>query len=404
MSTIDPGVIGDPSHGSSEMRALLGTFDWSTTALGPATEWPQSLRTAVTIMLGSAFPAAVRWGSELTQIYNDAYIKIMGPKHPAGFGRPMAEVWPEAYEELRPALARVFQGETVYFEDTKFTLNRNGIDDEGHFTVSYAPLYDDANQIAGVFTIAVETTHRVIAERRMQRAQELAEEANRAKAEFLATMSHELRTPLNAIGGYADLIELGVHGPLTDAQRSALMRIQTSQRHLLGIINQVLSYSRLEAGAMDYRLEDFDIAESLAVCEALTAPQLREKGLRLVVNVPPREIIVHADREKFEQIILNLLTNSIKFTKQGGIEVNAFANGDTVHIAVKDTGPGIPADRLESIFEPFVQLDSGLRRTSEGVGLGLAISRDLARAMKGDLTVRSAPGEGTTFCVTVPQA
>ena len=404
MSTIEPIRIDDLFRGGGEMRELCRSFDWSSTPLGPVTSWPQSLRTAVSVALGCAFPSAVRWGPDLIQIYNDPYTLIVGPKHPTGLGRPMREIWPEATEMLTPSLARVLQGETVFFEDTVMPLNRNGIEDEGFFTVSYSPLYNDDGAIAGILTVAVDTTQRVIAERRMQRAQATAEAANRAKAEFLATMSHELRTPLNAIGGYTELIELGVHGPLTDAQRSALMRIQTSQRHLLGVINQVLSYSRLEAGAMDYRNENFDIAESLAVCEALTAPQMREKGLQLVINVPPREVIVNADREKFEQIVLNLFTNAIKFTSEGGIEVSAASNGDVVHIAVKDTGTGIPRDRLENIFEPFVQLDSGLTRTSQGVGLGLAISRDLARGMGGDLTVRSEPGKGATFCIMVPQA
>ena len=404
MSTIVPGATIDPFRGPGEVRELCRNFDWGKTELGPVDRWPGSLRTAVSIALGSAFPAAVRWGPQLIQVYNDAYIAILGDKHPSAFARPMQEVWPEAWTMLQPDIARVLQGETVCYADTAFPVHRNGVQEEAFFTLSYGPLFDEGNAVAGIFAIAMETTQRVVAERRMQRAQEHAEQANRAKNEFLATMGHELRTPLNAIGGYAELIELGVHGPLTDGQRSALTRIQTSQRHLLGLINQVLSYSRLEAGAMDYRIEKFDIAESLAVCEALTAPQLQEKGLRLAIDVAPRRYIACADRDKFEPILVNLFTNAIKFTDAGAIEVKAGGNGDVVNIAVKDTGRGIAADQLENIFEPFVQLDTGLTRSTEGVGLGLAISRNLARGMKGDLRVSSEPGKGTTFCLTVPQA
>jgi signal transduction histidine kinase len=235
-------------------------------------------------------------------------------------------------------------------------------------------------------------------------AREVAEAANRAKSDFLAIMSHELRTPLNAIGGYTELIELGIRGPITKEQRDDLERIQKSQRHLLGLINRVLNYARVEAGNVAYALSDVPVEEALSICEALVAPQARARSLQLEVGHCPPGLLVSADREKLHQILLNLLSNAIKFTVPGGrITMECEWLGDRAAIRVSDTGRGIPADKLASIFEPFVQLDARLTREQEGVGLGLAISRDLARGMGGDLTAESTLGAGSTFTLTLRQ-
>jgi len=235
-------------------------------------------------------------------------------------------------------------------------------------------------------------------------ARAVAESANRAKSEFLAVMSHELRTPLNAIGGYAELIELGIRGPVTPEQQRDLERIQRSQHHLLGLINGVLNYARLESGNVRYDVTDVQVDELLATCEALVAPQARAKRLKLVVPPCPEWLTIRADREKVQQILLNLLTNSIKFTDDGGrIEMTCEQDDGMVAIRVADTGHGIAPDKLEAIFDPFVQLDARLTRTHEGVGLGLAISRDLARGMGGDLVVDSALGQGSTFTLRLPR-
>jgi signal transduction histidine kinase len=236
-----------------------------------------------------------------------------------------------------------------------------------------------------------------------------AEEANRAKGQFLAHMSHELRTPLNAIGGYAQLLQIGVHGPVNAAQDEALERIQRSQRHLLGLINDVLNFAKLEAGQVGYHITEVRIADCVCGLEPLVAPQLAAKSLSYeCVPVPP-DLAARADADKLQQIMLNLLSNAIKFTPSGGhVRVSALALDDAVTILVADTGIGIPTDRFDAIFEPFVQLGrsttGGTAIGQDGTGLGLAISRDLARAMGGDLTVSSAPGEGSVFELRIPRA
>ncbi|MFL5385395.1 MAG: ATP-binding protein [Longimicrobiaceae bacterium] len=230
-----------------------------------------------------------------------------------------------------------------------------------------------------------------------------AEEANRAKSAFLAVMSHELRTPLNAIGGYVQLLEMGIHGPVTEAQREALGRVERSQKHLLRLINDVLNLARIESGRVEFMIEAVDLAALMEEVTPMVEPQLRAKELALGVGVPPGTV-ARADREKVQQILINLLSNALKFTPAGGrVRVDAEAAGEgVVRLAVADTGIGIPAEKQASVFDPFVQVDMSRTRRSEGSGLGLAISRDLARGMGGDLAVESTPGEGSTFTLTLP--
>ncbi|HEX7979211.1 MAG TPA: ATP-binding protein [Gemmatimonadaceae bacterium] len=234
-------------------------------------------------------------------------------------------------------------------------------------------------------------------------ARRAAEAASRAKSEFLAVMSHELRTPLNAIGGYAELMEMGLRGDVTPDQRADLERIQRAQRHLLGLINGVLNYARVDAGVVNYDIADVVVDEVLSACEVLIAPQTRAKGLGLFHEPSDAALTARADQEKVQQIVLNLLSNAVKFTNPGGrITFDCARRDSVVVIHVSDTGRGIAPDNLERVFQPFVQVDSTLTRTQEGTGLGLAISRDLARGMGGDLTVESTVGVGSTFTLTLP--
>jgi PAS domain S-box-containing protein len=239
------------------------------------------------------------------------------------------------------------------------------------------------------------------------RQRDAAEEANRAKSSFLAVMSHELRTPLNAIAGYVQLLEMGIHGPVTAAQLEALGRVERSQKHLLRLINEVLNLARIEAGHVEYMLENVRVPELLEAVWPLVEPQLAERGLSYAAEAGSR-LVMRADREKVQQILINLLSNAIKFTPAGGrITVEAHARDDApgvVFLRVADTGIGIPQDKQGSVFEPFVQVDMSRTRRSQGTGLGLSISRDLARGMGGDLRVRSEEGRGSTFTLSLPAA
>jgi PAS domain S-box-containing protein len=239
----------------------------------------------------------------------------------------------------------------------------------------------------------------------LMRQRQIADDANQAKSKFLAVMSHELRTPLNAIAGYVQLIEMGVHGPVTADQLVALDRVRRSQLHLLRLINDVLNLARIEAGRVEYNIRSISLADVVTTVMPMVEPQLAAKG------VTSRALLdgagnVRADREKLEQIVLNLLTNAAKFTQRGGTVTVRVRNNcgipDRTCLEVEDTGIGIPIEMQAGIFEPFVQVDTDNRK--EGSGLGLAISRDLARGMGADLIVKSVPNQGSIFTVILPAA
>ena len=249
---------------------------------------------------------------------------------------------------------------------------------------------------------AADEAERQLAEERVARAE--AEAANKAKTEFLAVMSHELRTPLNAIAGYTDLLDAGVRGPVTDAQREDLERIRRAERHLLGLINDIMNFARLEAGQVTFDIRRVAVRDVLENLEVLTQAQVKAKGVAYEIASCETDIAILADRDKVQQVLLNLASNAVKFTETGGrITVGCEQAGDTVRITVSDTGRGIPADKLGAIFDPFVQVNKQFTRDQEGVGLGLSISRDLARGMNGDLTVESTIGKGSCFTLTMPR-
>ncbi len=246
------------------------------------------------------------------------------------------------------------------------------------------------------------------AEGSQQRADESrtrADEANRAKSQFLAAMSHELRTPLNAIGGYADLLLLGLSGPVNHQQQEQLSRIKRSQEHLLGIINDILNFSRIEAGQLTYEIGSVVLDQVVESVMLMITPQAEKKGVRFEDAGCRPEIVARADRAKVDQIVLNLVSNAVKFTDSGGaVSLSCEELGsDRVTLVVRDTGSGIPAEKQEAVFEPFVQVGRTLTSMREGAGLGLAISRDLARAMGGDVVLESEVGVGSTFGLILPR-
>jgi PAS domain S-box-containing protein len=231
-----------------------------------------------------------------------------------------------------------------------------------------------------------------------------ARRANEVKSQFLASMSHELRTPLNAMGGYVDLLDLGVFGDLTDAQKEAVSRIDSNQRHLTTLINDILSFARLEAGRIELTVEEVPTADVLRSVEPLVSPLASARGVAYRLEPPEPGLTVRADDERLRQVLLNLVGNAIKFTPHGGsVTVSCDSSDDRVLIHVRDDGIGIEPDEHARIFDPFRQADRRLNQPREGVGLGLSISRDLAQMMGGDISVQSVPGEGSTFTISLPR-
>ena len=232
-----------------------------------------------------------------------------------------------------------------------------------------------------------------------------AETANRAKTAFLRAMSHELRTPLNAIGGYIDLLDMGLRGPVTESQHADLGRVRTNQLHLAALITEILNFARVGSGSVTYSVSDVNGCKALTHAVELIEPLIAQRALVFDGVSGDSSVVARADPEKVTQILVNLLSNAIKFTPADGhIGAEVAAVNDAVTLSIIDTGSGIAADKLETIFEPLVQLTEGLADREGGIGLGLSISRDLARAMKGDLTVQSTEGKGTRFTLCLPRA
>jgi signal transduction histidine kinase len=229
-------------------------------------------------------------------------------------------------------------------------------------------------------------------------------QANDAKGRFLANMSHELRTPLNAIAGHVQLIDMGLHGPVSQEQHNALDRIARAQRHLLVLINDILNFTKLEAGRVSYRLTPVDVGQAMKDVTAMVEPQMTAAGLSFSSSLGSEKYVVMADAEKLRQVLINLFSNATKFTPIGGRVSFGVApheaDANLIELRVSDTGIGIPDDKLETIFDPFVQLAVAGAPSNQGVGLGLAISRDLAQGMGGELTVWSREGLGSTFTLT----
>ena len=236
-----------------------------------------------------------------------------------------------------------------------------------------------------------------------QVARKEAEAANRIKSELFARLSHEFRTPLHAVSGYLEILQQNIHGGLNAEQRRDVGRIHQAQEHLLTLVNMILDFAKLEGGPIELSMAEIPVEETLRGAEALVAPQFAKKGVSYTHRSGDASLTVFADREKVQQIVVNLLANAVKFTPAGGsVELDWRVEDEQLLVRVRDTGSGIPEEKIEEIFEPFVQLRASGSIPSGGTGLGLPISRDLARAMGGDVSVTSTLGVGSDFMLTLP--
>ena len=310
---------------------------------------------------------------------------------------------PEDRQAGKPARELQIAIRTGVYEEEGWRLRKDG--SRFWASVVITALRHPDGTLAGFAKVTRDLTERRAAqERALDAARRVAEAetANRIKGEFLAAMSHELRTPLNAIAGYAELMLMGVNGPLTPDQRNHLERIVRSQRHLLAIINDLLNFSRIEAGRVSFDMASVALHDVTDSVVPMIIPQAEAKRLSLSVLCGCTDCAL-ADRSKVEQILVNLLSNAVKFTDPGGsIDVMCGSNAYRTWLTVTDNGVGIPEGAIDQIFAPFVQVGRGLASPKEGAGLGLSISRELARKMGGDLSVQSRQGVGSTFTLTLP--
>jgi len=356
-------------------------------------------------------PEKVRWAGELGRKYPP------DPNAPTGVFNVLRTGKPELYPEISDEMIEAGAVDEEHLRITR---------ELGLKSAMVVPLIAGSRTLGALTLVTAESARRYteadltlamhLAKRaaiavdnaRLHRAEadarKAAEAANLAKTQFLAVMSHELRTPLNAIAGYAELMRMGIRGPITPEQQDDLDRIKRSQRNLLSLINDVLNYAKLEAGHVEFDTKSVPLHDFLTDIESLVTPQLQGKGVRYEYSECDSELTVLADAEKMRQIVLNLLSNAIKFTPRGGlVSIDCETSGSMVNICVRDTGVGIPDDKIGAIFEPFIQLDRKLTSAHEGTGLGLAISRDLARGMGGELKVESKVGEGSKFTLDLPR-
>jgi hypothetical protein len=311
--------------GESEMAGRMRDFDWSTNELGPPQNWPENLRITVRICLTSRFPIVVWWGPNYTTFYNDAYISYLGrTKHPQWLGRSGNQCWHEIWPVIGPMLEGVFAtGQATWSQDLLLILDRNLSQEEGYFTFSYGPILDNQNNVNGIFCACFETTEQVVSTRRLE------------------TLRHEFRTPLTLM-----------LGPLEDELRenpAARDRLEIAHRNslrLLKLVNTLLDFSRIEAGRIEASYEPTDLAAHTAELASVFRSAVEKAGLRLVVDCLPLPEPVYVDREMWEKIVLNLLSNAFKFTFEGEIKVTLRRRGDRVELSVSDTGVGVPEAEL----------------------------------------------------------
>jgi PAS domain S-box-containing protein len=551
--------------GGGELGALIRAKDWAATPLGPIDDWPQSLRSAVSILLPSRAQIVLFWGPEFVAVYNDAYRPVFGSKHPTALGKPAREAWSELWDMLEPLLAGVVKtGDAFWAKDLMFILERHAYVEETYFDVSYDPVRDETGRVGGVFCIVSETTGRVIGERRLaalrdlgrvgngatsasdifrntaavlesygkdvpfaalygwdaaarvgrleavtgiaagddgaplqidptnrldswplgseaeivlaeppadvqlpggpwpeavkqaailklatranetygylvcglsarrkfdddyrdfvrlvganisgalaaqralederRRSEQLAE-LDRAKTAFFSNVSHEFRTPLTLMLGPLDDL-LAKSDSLPQDDRALLAVTQRNGMRLLRLVNTLLDFARIEAGRTQASYQPTDLCALTIDLASNFRSACERAGLRFVVDCAPLPEPIYVDREMWEKIVLNLLSNALKFTFEGEIAVRIRDAGAGVEMAVSDTGIGIPPDELPRMFERFHRVENARGRSHEGSGIGLALVSELVKLHGGSISVHSALGTGTIFSIRIPK-
>lgn len=326
-------------------------------------------------------------------------------------GRRLDEIDPTLTAASRAALERAVSGTMVVLSQRLHGYLIEIPAPSGHEgfrrmqqSVRILPVADANGQPVGALALIRDVTERVAQEAELRSAMEAAQEANRAKSDFLAAMSHDLRTPIGAMLAYADLLAQDMFGPVTEVQRDKLLRIKQVGAHLLSIVDEILTFARIEAGREPVHREPFDASQLVRDAVLSVEPLAASKQLELVCRYPERPVPIETDVMKVRQILVNLLGNAVKFTERGRITVEVDGSDPaSVAFVVADTGPGITEDDQRRIFDSFVQGAQSAGRAQRGSGLGLSVSRSLARLLGGDVSLRSTPGEGAEFTVRLPR-
>jgi DNA-binding NtrC family response regulator/signal transduction histidine kinase len=554
--------------GGGDMGARMRAFDWSATVLGPLEQWPQSLRAAVRVMLGSGYPMLVCWGPTYPMLYNDPYRPLIGKKHPAALGRAIREVIPEVWDFLGPRFDSVMATgqEASQLAGQMFTVYRDNYLEECYFSFSYSPIRDDEGSVGGVLTTVLDMTERVIEDRRRHVLRDLASrtaevrneedlwrvsaetlgqhpatipfaflyenepaerqarlvsvsaevgddlhpkiihtdresiwrfqeavsedclvvelgeraaalpipgwpsvaqraavlpigwrehkdaaaflvlgihpgrafddaycdfvrriseqisaglastrayqqerrrvealtEIDRVKTAFFSNVSHEFRTPLALMLGPLDEVMPEARERLSPERYEQLFTARRNAVRLLKLVNTLLDFSRIEAGRVQAVYEPTDLGAATSEIASVFRSALENAGLRFTVECPPIGEPVYVDRDMWEKIVSNLLSNAFKFTLEGSVIVTLKSADGAVQLQVRDTGVGIPKEHIERVFERFHRIEGVHARSYEGTGIGLAFVQELVRLHGGDVRVTSSPGQGSTFTVTIP--
>jgi PAS domain S-box-containing protein len=561
--------FGDWLGGGGEMGERICSLDWSKTPLGSLDQWPQSLRSALSICLGSRFPIVIYWGSEFITLYNDAYAPILAGKHPRALGQPCREVWGEIWDVIGPMLQSVVAtSEATWSDNQLLILQRNGFAEECYFSFSFSPVRSEDNCVGGVFTAVIEHTQRVVGERRIIALQELGARAtevrtaegacaiacetlakhakdipfallylidgdgkrarlvgaagvaagnciarpiidlaaderrwpvkkvtdvmqvvedlarrfgsavppgpwsdpprqavvvpirsniahrlagflvagvsvrlkldqlylsfyellgsqiataiantrayeeerkraealaeiDRSKTAFFTTVSHEFRTPLTLLLGPLE-DTLAQSNELSAADRERLETAQRNSLRLLKLVNTLLDFSRIEAGRIVASYEPTDVSALTAELASVFRSAIERAGMKLIIDCPPLAEAVYVDREMWEKIVLNLVSNAFKFTFDGEIEVSLRQVDAAIELAVRDTGTGIPPEEMPRLFERFHRVKGARGRSHEGSGIGLSLVQELVTLHGGSVRVESEVDRGSRFIVSIP--
>ena len=343
--------------------------------------------------------------------WNDWLERATGKRASTVVGRPLADVDPQLRASSRSALEQAVRGTTIFMAQRLhgYLIAIPSPAALGRFThmqqsVRILPVYSDDGEERGAAALIQDVTERVTREEELQTAMEAAQIANKVKSDFLASMSHELRTPIGAMSAYADLLTDGLYGEVSDSQREPLGRIKSVGKHLLGIVEQILTFARIEAGRETVHATEIDAVGVTQEATVAVEPMVAKKRLSLTTEFVAAAIPMRTDAVKLRQILINLLGNAVKFTQEGGITITVSSpNDETVAFEIRDTGPGIAPNDLARIFDPFTQASGSLSRSHEGTGLGLSVSRELTRLLGGDLDVKSELGVGSVFTATLPR-